>query len=120
MDERRSHSPFLELVNERVVVYDGATGTWLQAQNLSVDDFGGPELEGCNEYLGVTRPDVVKAMHAAYFDVGADVVETNTFGAFAVPLAEYDLAERSREIALANAVLAREVADDFTTADRRR
>src|SRR6476661_5525834 len=120
MDEQRSDSPFLDLVNERVVVYDGATGTWLQGQNLSLDDFGGHDLEGCNEYLGITRPDVVKAMHAAYFEVGADVVETNTFGAFAVPLAEYDLAERSGEIAKANALLAREVADDFSTPDRRR
>ena len=120
MDEQRSDSRFLDLVNERVVVYDGATGTWLQGQNLSVDDFGGHDLEGCNEYLGITRPDVVKAMHAAYFEVGADVVETNTFGAFAVPLAEYDLAERSCEIARANALLAREVADDFSTPDRPR
>ena len=101
-------------------MYDGATGTWLQTQNLTADDFGGDALEGCNEYLGITRPDVVRALHAAYFDVGADVVETNTFGSFAIPLGEYDMPERAHEITLANARLAREVADDYSTADRKR
>ena len=113
-------STFLDLVGERVVIYDGATGTWLQAQDLTADDFGGPDLEGCNEYLGVTRPDVVAALHSAYFDVGADVVETNTFGSFAVPLGEYGMADRSHEISLANARIAREVADSYSTPDRRR
>ncbi|HET8931146.1 MAG TPA: methionine synthase [Acidimicrobiales bacterium] len=113
-------SDFLDLIAQRVVVYDGATGTWLQEQQLTADDFGGDALEGCNEYLGITRPDVVRALHAAYFEVGADVVETNTFGSFAIPLGEYDLADRAHEITLANTRLAREVADDFSTADRRR
>ena len=90
-------SDFLELVNQRVVVYDGATGTWLQGQDLTADDFGGEALEGCNELLGVTRPDVISQLHAAYFDVGADVVETNTFGSFAIPLGEYDMPERAHE-----------------------
>ena len=111
---------FLDLVAERVVVYDGATGTWLQTQNLTADDFGGDALEGCTDYLGITRPDVIRALHTAYFEVGADVVETNTFGAFGVPLGEYDLAHRSHEIAKANALLAREVADSFSTPDRKR
>jgi 5-methyltetrahydrofolate--homocysteine methyltransferase len=113
-------SSFLDLVAQRVVVYDGATGTWLQSQNLTVDDYGGEALEGCTDYLGITRPDVIAALHTAYFEVGADVVETNTFGAFGVPLGEYDLADRSHEIALANARIAREVADGFSTPDRRR
>ena len=90
---------YLDVIHERVVVFDGATGTWFQTQHLGPDDFGGADLEGCNEYLGVTRPDVVEAMHAAYFEAGADVVETNTFGGFAVPLGEYGLADRSYEIA---------------------
>lgn len=113
-------SPFLDLVGERVVVYDGATGTWLQTQDLSLDDYGGEALEGCTDYLGITRPDVIAALHTAYFEVGADVVETNTFGAFGVPLGEYDLTERSHEIALANTRIAREVADGFSTPDRKR
>jgi 5-methyltetrahydrofolate--homocysteine methyltransferase len=111
---------FLDLVAERVVVYDGATGTWLQTQDLSLDDYGGEVNEGCTDYLGITRPDVVAALHTAYLEVGADVVETNTFGAFGVPLGEYDMTERAHEIALANARIAREVADGFSTADRRR
>ncbi|MBX3314189.1 MAG: methionine synthase [Actinobacteria bacterium] len=111
---------FLDLVAQRVVVYDGATGTWLQTQDLTLDDYGGEALEGCTDYLGITRPDVVAALHSAYFEVGADVVETNTFGAFGVPLGEYDLADRSHEIALANARIAREVADGFSTPGRQR
>jgi 5-methyltetrahydrofolate--homocysteine methyltransferase len=113
-------SPFLDLVADRVVVYDGATGTWLQTQDLSLDDYGGEAMEGCTDILGVTRPDVIAALHSAYFEVGADVVETNTFGAFGVPLGEYDIAHRSHEIALANARIAREVADGFSTPDRKR
>ena len=106
-------SGFLDLVNERVVIYDGAGGTYLQGQDLTADDFGGPALEGCNEMLVLTRPDVIAGMHAAYFEVGADVVETNTFGAFSVPLAEYDLQDRTHEINVAAARIAREVADDI-------
>ena len=113
-------SAFLELVNQRVVVYDGATGTWLQGQELTADDFGGDALDGCNELLGVTRPDVIAQLHAAYFEVGADIVETNTFGSFAVPLAEYDMPERAHEITLANTRIARQVADDYSTPDRKR
>ena len=113
-------SPFLDLVAERVVVYDGATGTWLQTQDLSLDDYGGEAFEGCTDVLGVTRPDVIAALHTAYFEVGADVVETNTFGAFGVPLGEYDIPERAHELCVANARIAREVADGFSTPDRKR
>ena len=93
-------SRYLDLVNERVVVFDGATGTYLQEQSLTADDFGGPDLEGCNEILVVTRPDVIRELHAAYLEVGVDVVETNTFGAFGVPLAEYGIADRAHELNL--------------------
>ncbi|MGI8939190.1 MAG: methionine synthase [Iamia sp.] len=113
-------SAFLDAVAERVVVYDGATGTWLQTQDLDLDDYGGPAFEGCTDILGVTRPDVVTALHTAYLEVGADVIETNTFGAFAVPLGEYDIPERAHEVALANAQIARAVADDFSTPDKPR
>jgi len=84
-------SSYLDAVAERTIVFDGATGTWLQTQGLTADDFGGPDLDGCNELLNVTRPDVIGAMHRAYLDAGADVVETNTFGAFGVPLGEYGM-----------------------------
>jgi 5-methyltetrahydrofolate--homocysteine methyltransferase len=106
-------SRFLDLVNERVVVYDGATGTNLQELGLSADDYGGPELEGCTDILSVTRPDVIADLHESFFRVGSDIVETNSFGAFSVPLGEYDIPERAHEISLASARVAREVADGY-------
>jgi 5-methyltetrahydrofolate--homocysteine methyltransferase len=113
-------SSYLDAVRERVVVYDGATGTWLQTAGLGPDDFGGPDLEGCNEVLNATRPDVVASLHASYLEAGADVVETNTFGAFAVPLGEYGLAARAYELSRAGAEIAREVATGYATPDRPR
>jgi 5-methyltetrahydrofolate--homocysteine methyltransferase len=86
------------LMKERILIIDGATGTALQDKNLTVEDFGGPALEGCNEYLVITRPDVVKSVHLAYLDAGADIIETNTFGSNKIVLAEYGLAERTREL----------------------
>ena len=103
--------PLPRSVNEKVVVYDGAFGTYVQTLGLGPDDFGSEHFEGCNELLVVTRPDVIATMHDDFFQVGVDVVETATFGAFAVPLAEYGIGERSHEINLAAARIAREVAD---------
>ena len=97
----------------RVVVADGAMGTMLQVHDLTLDDFAG--LEGCNEILNVTRPDVVRAVHDAYFAVGVDAVETNTFGANLANLGEYDIPERIEELAREGARLAREVADAYST-----
>ncbi|WP_034091116.1 methionine synthase [Streptacidiphilus albus] len=102
----------------RVVVADGAMGTMLQAQDPSLDDFQG--LEGCNEILCVTRPDIVRGVHQAYFEVGVDCVETNTFGANLSALGEYDIPERIFELSEAGARVAREVADQFWTEDRPR
>jgi 5-methyltetrahydrofolate--homocysteine methyltransferase len=101
--------PYLDAVAERVVVFDGATGTNLQLRDLTADDFGGPALEGCNEHLVLTRPDVVADLHDSFLAVGVDVVETDTFGAFAPVLAEYGLAERAYEINVAAARIARDV-----------
>ncbi len=104
-------SRYLDLIAERVVVYDGAFGTYVQALELGPDDFGGDSFEGCNELLVATRPDVIAGMHDAFFSVGVDVVETASFGSFAVPLAEYGIAERTHELNLTAARIAREVAD---------
>src|SRR5579864_9152200 len=112
--------PYLEAARERVVVYDGATGTNLQARDLSADDFGGPSLEGCNEVLVATRPDVIADLHRSFLEVGVDVVETDTFGAFGPVLAEYGIADRAHELNLAAARMAREVASGFSTPDRPR
>jgi 5-methyltetrahydrofolate--homocysteine methyltransferase len=104
---------YVDTLANRVVVFDGATGTWLQTQDLAAQDFGGPDLEGCNEILNITRPDVIESLHRAYLDVGADVVETNTFGAFGVPLGEYDIADRAYELSAAGASIARRVVDEY-------
>jgi 5-methyltetrahydrofolate--homocysteine methyltransferase len=110
---------FLEALADRVLISDGAMGTMLQAADLSVDeDFEG--LEGCNEILNVTRPDVVRGVHDAYFAAGADCVETNTFGANLPNLGEYGIEGRIRELAEAGARLARESADRFSTVERPR
>ncbi len=113
-------SSFLDAAHERVVIYDGAMGTGIQSRDLTADDFGGPDLEGCNELLAVTRPDVLGELHAEYLEVGCEVIETDTFGAFAIPLAEYGIAERSHELNVAAARVAKEVASSYATPDRPR
>ncbi|MDD9382198.1 methionine synthase [Streptomyces sp. ZAF1911] len=96
----------------RVVVADGAMGTMLQAQDPTLDDF--EQLEGCNEVLNVTRPDIVANVHREYFEAGVDCVETNTFGTNYAALAEYDIADRNHELSVAGARIAREIADEYT------
>jgi 5-methyltetrahydrofolate--homocysteine methyltransferase len=103
----------LAALSDRVLVSDGAMGTMLQAADLTLDDFQGHE--GCNEILNVTRPEVVRSVHEAYFEAGADLVETNTFGANLANLGEYDISERIVELAEAGARLAREAADAWST-----
>ncbi|GED87961.1 methionine synthase [Streptomyces sp. 6-11-2] len=116
-DSRTRASALREALAARVVVADGAMGTMLQAQEPSLDDF--QQLEGCNEVLNVTRPDIVRSVHSAYFEAGVDCVETNTFGANLTALGEYDIAERVAELSEAGARIAREAADVFTAADGR-
>jgi 5-methyltetrahydrofolate--homocysteine methyltransferase len=113
-------SSYLQAAAERVLIFDGAMGTNLQLADLTADDFGGPDLEGCNELLVVSRPEAVDRVHRSFFEVGCDVVETDTFGAFAPVLAEYGQAHRVRELNLAAANLARGAANDFSTPDRPR
>jgi len=110
-----STSDFCSVLRERVLVFDGAFGTWVQAQDLTSDDFGGPELEGCNEHVVLTRPDVIRRMHDEFLSVGVDAVETATFGAFPIVLAEYGIADVTRDLNRTAARLAREVARDHST-----
>jgi len=107
--------PYLAALKERVLIYDGATGTNLQLMDLSADDFGGPSLEGCNEILVDTRPDAIDRLHRSFLEVGSDVIETDSFGSFSVVLAEYGLEQRAEELSRRSAQLARAVADEFTT-----
>ncbi len=108
----------LTTLSERVLIGDGAMGTQLQAADLTLDDFRG--LEGCNEILNETRPDVLETIHRAYFEAGADAVETNTFGCNLSNLGDYDIADRIRELAYRGTAIARGVADDLGTPERRR
>ncbi len=101
-----------DALTRRLLVLDGAMGTMLQAAALTARDFGGAQYEGCNEHLNLTRPDVVRAVHGAYLDAGADLISTNTFGCAPYVLGEYGLAERAYEIARAAARLAREAAGE--------
>ncbi len=104
---------FRSLLGRRVIVADGGMGTMLQAQDPTLEDFQG--YEGCNEILNVTRPDIVRAVHDAYLQVGCDAVETNTFGANLANLGEYEIPDRTFELARAGAVIAREAADVWST-----
>ncbi len=108
-------SRLAQAFERRILLMDGAMGTQIQARDLSAADFGGPALEGCNEHLNLTRPDVIRAIHEAYLDAGADLISPNTFGCAPYVLAEYGLSERCHEITLAGARLAREAADSRTT-----
>jgi 5-methyltetrahydrofolate--homocysteine methyltransferase len=102
-----------QLLAERILVLDGAMGTMIQQRNLTAADFGGAQYEGCNEHLVLTRPDVIRDIHRQYFAAGADIVETDTFGATPLVLAEYGLADKCREINIAAARLAREAGNGF-------
>ncbi len=105
---------FLDILNEKIIVFDGATGTHLQGQNLTPDDFGGEQYNGCNEYLVITKPSAVENVHQDYLDAGCDVIETNSFGGTSIVLSEYDLAKQSYDLNLKAAQIAKKVAGDFS------
>src|SRR6188474_415240 len=111
---------FMAALRERILVLDGAMGTMIQARNLTAADFGGPHLEGCNENLNLTRPDVIQTIHEAYLDAGADLISTNSFGCAPYVLAEYGLADLALEISTAAARIARKAADGRSTPERPR
>jgi 5-methyltetrahydrofolate--homocysteine methyltransferase len=111
---------FLDALKERIVVFDGAMGTNIQSQDLTADDFGGPQLEGCNEYLLISKPEAIEKVHATFYEVGCDVVETNSFGSTPVVLAEYNIAHLAYELNLKAAQLAKRVASDFSTREKPR
>jgi 5-methyltetrahydrofolate--homocysteine methyltransferase len=117
---KESEKALRELLGQRILVLDGAMGTMLQQRDLSAGDFGGPALEGCNENLVRTRPDVVLDIHRKYFEAGSDIVETNSFGATPLVLGEYELQAEAAELNRLAASLARQAADEFSTSAKPR
>ncbi len=111
---------FLEILKEKVIVFDGAMGTYLQSLNLSIDDWGGPNFENCSENLLYTRPDAIEQVHTSFLEIGCDVIETNSFGGSEVVLTEFGIAEKTYDVNLRAAALAKRVAGDFSTATQPR
>src|SRR5579859_1634704 len=109
---------FLQLVKERVVVYDGAMGTNIQKRNPTLDDYWGKE--NCSEVLVLSRPDIIRDIHAAFFCVGCDIVETDTLRGSSIVLGDFDLRDRVHEINVKAAQLAKEVSQQFSTKDKPR
>ncbi len=110
----------LEILENRILVFDGATGTNLQLQDLTAADFGGEAFLGCNEYLNLTKPDATEKVHRGFLEVGVDIIETNSFGATSVVLGEYGIADKSYEINKRAAEIARKAAEEFSTPEHRR
>src|SRR6266516_3385942 len=120
MTERNTGSPYLQALQRRVLIYDGAMGTNIQRYNLSAEDFGGKALEGCNDHLVLTRPDVIQEIHESFLAVGCDVVETCTFQSTPRRLHEWGLGDKVRDINVAAARIARAACSKFETPDRPR
>ncbi|MBA2482007.1 MAG: homocysteine S-methyltransferase family protein, partial [Planctomycetes bacterium] len=119
-DARADLHPYLGAMRERVLIYDGGTGTELFKYNLTAEDYGGEEINGCVEWLLKTRPEIMPAIHRRYFDAGANVVETNSFGVMPHVLAEFGLGDRAEELATLAASVAKDAAREFATPDRPR
>src|SRR5688572_7064083 len=113
-------SRFLDILKERVIVFDGAMGSNLQALNLTIDDWGGPQFENCSENLLYTRPDAIEKVHTSFLDVGCDVIETNSFGGSEVVLVEFGIADKTYDVNLKAAQLAKRIANDYSTKDKPR
>ncbi|MEN4098886.1 MAG: homocysteine S-methyltransferase family protein, partial [Anaerolineaceae bacterium] len=114
MERKYTNRRYLDALKERVLIFDGAMGTSLQAMNLGADDFGGERYLGCNDYLVISRPEVVAEVHRSFMDAGVDVLETDTFRANRITLAEYGLQDQTIEINRRAARLARSVADEYS------
>ena len=107
-----------EALAERILVIGGPYGTYVHGRDLSAEDYGGAQYEGCPEQLVITRPDVIEDAHRGYLEAGADIISTNTFGGGSIVLAEYGLQDRVQEINEAAARLSRKVADTYSTPER--
>src|SRR5512139_2449573 len=116
MTERSyTNRKYLDALEKQVLVFDGAMGTSLQVQNLTAEHFGGEQYNGCNDYLVISYPQAVEAVHRSFLEAGVDALETDTFRSNRITLAEYGLQDRVIEINRAAAVLARRLADEYST-----
>ncbi len=111
---------FLDLVREKIVVFDGAMGSNLQGQDLTIEDWGGPEFENCSENLLYTKPEAIERVHIDFLEVGCDVIETNSFGGSEIVLAEFGIAEKTYDVNLKAAQLAKSLANDYSTTEKPR
>src|SRR3989338_7430650 len=109
-----------ELLKNRILVLDGAMGTSLQSFNLTAEDFGGEDYFGCNEYLNITRPDVVTSIHKGFLEAGADIIETNSFAGSSITLSEFNLQDKEYEINKKAAQIAKDIANKYSTKDKPR
>ena len=120
MKRHYTNRRYLDALERRVLIFDGAMGTSLQKMELSAKHFGGERTNGCNDYLVITYPEAVEQVHRSFLEAGVDAIETDTFRANRITLAEYGLEERVLEINRAAAQLARRLADEYSTPDRPR
>jgi len=120
MERKYTNRKYLDAVQERVIVFDGAMGTSLQKQKLGATDFGGEKTNGCNDYLVISKPQAVEIVHRSFLEVGVDVLETDTFRSNRLTLAEYGLADQTLQINRAAAGLARRLADEYSTPEQPR
>lgn len=111
---------FLDLLKEKIVVFDGAMGSSLQAQELSIEDWGGQEFENCSENLLYTKPEAIEIVHTNFLEAGCDVIETNSFGGSEVVLQEFGIAEKTYDVNLKAAEMAKRLASDYSTKDKPR
>ena len=105
---------FLDLIKEKIVVFDGAMGSSLQAQELTIEDWGGPEFENCSENLLYTKPEAIEKVHVDFLEAGVDVIETNSFGGSGVVLAEFGIEEKTYDVNKRAAELAKRLAADYS------
>ncbi|HWR65348.1 MAG TPA: homocysteine S-methyltransferase family protein, partial [Bellilinea sp.] len=120
MERQYTNRRYLDVLNKRVLIFDGAMGTSLQKMNLTAEQFGGERTNGCNDYLVITYPQAVEAVHRSFLEVGVDAIETDTFRSNRLTLAEYGLESRVNEINQAAASLARRLADEYSTPEQPR
>ena len=120
MERKYTNGRYLDALKDRVLIFDGAMGTSLQQMDLSPEDFGGERTAGCNDYLVISQPSAIEKVHRSFLEVGVDVIETDTFRANRLTLADYGIADLTYEINRRAADLARGVADEYSTPDQPR